>query len=110
MFFCQQMESSVSSGGGLENDTLLVVPPSEKSTHLTEGSIAGIVLGCIAAVVAFSKLQFRFCMCNHLTLCIYTGSRLQRVRLQRLLTCKDQILLHLFTHCKRYPVYLFSSE
>ena len=57
--FCQQMESSVSSGGGLENDTLLVVPPSEKSTHLTEGSIAGIVLGCIAAVVAFSKLQHR---------------------------------------------------
>ena len=49
------MENSVSSGIGLDNDTLLLVPPGEKSTHLTEGSIAGIVLGCIAAVVAFSK-------------------------------------------------------
>ena len=65
------MESSVSSGGRWENDTLLVVPPSEKSTHLTEGSIAGIVLGCTAAVVAFSKLQCRFCLRNHLTLSGY---------------------------------------
>ena len=73
------MESSISPGGGLENDTLLVVPPSEKSTHLTEGSIAGIVLGCIAAVVAFSKSQCGCCMCSHLTVRIYTEYRLQRV-------------------------------
>ena len=49
------MENSVTSGIGLDNDSLLLVPPGEKSSHLTEGSIAGIVLGCIAAVVAFSK-------------------------------------------------------
>ncbi len=40
-----------------ENVTSVVISPGEKSAYLTDGSIAGIVLGCLAAVAAFSKKQ-----------------------------------------------------